>query len=147
MQWCSFVAFELSGYKVPMCNQTKVINLSSSPYRGGGLCVFQHFIWKIGKACSIWWCGRTVVYQLLDDVLALFQWLSWLSLWLVPLLQYIEPGDAHKLEQAELVVIDEAAAIPLPLVKKLLVPCLVFMASTVNGWDPLILPWLYNGTI
>lgn len=47
--------------------------------------------------------------------------------------QYIQPSDAHKLEQAELVVIDEAAAIPLPLVKKLLVPCLVFMSSTVNG--------------
>ena len=50
--------------------------------------------------------------------------------------QYIDPGDAHKLEQAELVVIDEAAAIPLPLVKKLLAPCLVFMASTVNGYAP-----------
>ena len=49
------------------------------------------------------------------------------------LFQYIEPGDAHKLEQAELVVIDEAAAIPLPLVKKLMAPCLVFMASTING--------------
>ena len=51
-------------------------------------------------------------------------------------MQYIDPGDAHKLEQAELVVIDEAAAIPLPLVKKLLAPCLVFMASTVNGYAP-----------
>ena len=48
-------------------------------------------------------------------------------------IQYIDPGDAHKLEQAELVVIDEAADITLPLVKKLLTPCLVFMASTVNG--------------
>ena len=57
----------------------------------------------------------------------------YLALWLLSLLQYIQPGDGHKLEQAELVVIDEAAAIPLPLVKKLLAPCLVFMASTVNG--------------
>ena len=54
-------------------------------------------------------------------------------------LQYIQPGDAHKLEQAELVVIDEAAAIPLPLVKKLLAPCLVFMASTINGYAPVIM--------
>lgn len=32
-------------------------------------------------------------------------------------------------------MIDEAAAIPLPLVKKLMVPCVVFMASTVNGYE------------
>ena len=38
---------------------------------------------------------------------------------------------AAKLAQAELVVIDEAAAIPLPLVKTLLGPYLVFMASTI----------------
>lgn len=49
--------------------------------------------------------------------------------------QYIHPADAVKLGQAELVVIDEAAAIPLPLVKSLLGPYLVFMASTINGWD------------
>ena len=30
-------------------------------------------------------------------------------------IQYLHPSDAHKLGQAELVVIDEAAAIPLPL--------------------------------
>jgi len=48
-------------------------------------------------------------------------------------LQYIHPADSVKLGQAELVVIDEAAAIPLPLVKKLLGPYLVFMASTING--------------
>lgn len=47
--------------------------------------------------------------------------------------QYIHPGDAVKLGQAELLVIDEAAAIPLPLVKKLLGPYLVFMSSTING--------------
>ena len=50
--------------------------------------------------------------------------------------QYIHPADAVKLGQAELVVIDEAAAIPLPLVKSLLGPYLVFMASTINGWAP-----------
>ena len=47
--------------------------------------------------------------------------------------QYIHPSDALKLGQAELVVIDEAAAIPLPLVKDLMGPYLVFLSSTVNG--------------
>lgn len=32
-------------------------------------------------------------------------------------------------------MIDEAAAIPLPLVKNLLGPYLVFMASTINGYE------------
>ncbi|KAJ3561455.1 hypothetical protein NP233_g10184 [Leucocoprinus birnbaumii] len=50
-------------------------------------------------------------------------------------IQYIQPEDAHVLGQAELVVIDEAAAIPLPLVKNLLGPYLVFMASTINGYE------------
>lgn len=50
-------------------------------------------------------------------------------------IQYIRPEDAHVLGQAELVVIDEAAAIPLPLVKKLIGPYLVFMASTINGYE------------
>ncbi|XP_029633434.1 RNA cytidine acetyltransferase [Octopus sinensis] len=50
-------------------------------------------------------------------------------------IQYIHPTDAHKLGQAELVCIDEAAAIPLPLVKELIGPYLVFMSSTVNGYE------------
>ena len=50
-------------------------------------------------------------------------------------IQYIQPQDSHVLGQAELVVIDEAAAIPLPLVKKLMGPYLVFMASTINGYE------------
>uniref|UniRef100_A0A4X2PLF2 RNA cytidine acetyltransferase n=2 Tax=Xenopus tropicalis TaxID=8364 RepID=A0A4X2PLF2_XENTR len=50
-------------------------------------------------------------------------------------IQYIHPADAVKLGQAELVVIDEAAAIPLPLVKNLMGPYLVFMASTINGYE------------
>ncbi|XP_061182821.1 RNA cytidine acetyltransferase-like [Saccostrea echinata] len=50
-------------------------------------------------------------------------------------IQYIHPTDAHKLGQAELVCIDEAAAIPLPLVKNLLGPYLVFMSSTINGYE------------
>ncbi|SCV02863.1 LAME_0H05820g1_1 [Lachancea meyersii CBS 8951] len=50
-------------------------------------------------------------------------------------IQYIVPNDCHVLGQAELVVIDEAAAIPLPVVKNLLGPYLVFMASTINGYE------------
>jgi N-acetyltransferase 10 len=49
--------------------------------------------------------------------------------------QYIHPSDCHKLGQAELLCIDEAAAIPLPLVRNLIGPYLVFMASTVNGYE------------
>ncbi|XP_039299650.1 RNA cytidine acetyltransferase-like, partial [Nilaparvata lugens] len=48
-------------------------------------------------------------------------------------IQYIHPTDAHHLSQAELLVIDEAAAIPLPYVRKMLGPYLVFLASTING--------------
>jgi N-acetyltransferase 10 len=48
-------------------------------------------------------------------------------------IQYIQPQDSPKLSQAELLVIDEAAAIPLPMVKALLGPYLVFLCSTVNG--------------
>ncbi|CAG8515093.1 1311_t:CDS:2, partial [Funneliformis caledonium] len=50
-------------------------------------------------------------------------------------IQYIQPQDAHVLGQAELVVIDEAAAIPLTFVKSLIGPYLVFMASTINGYE------------
>ncbi|KAG5338546.1 hypothetical protein C0989_007110 [Termitomyces sp. Mn162] len=50
-------------------------------------------------------------------------------------IQYIQPEDAHVLGQAELVIIDEAAAIPLPLVKNLIGPYLVFLASTINGYE------------
>ena len=50
-------------------------------------------------------------------------------------IQYIQPQDAYTLGQAELLVIDEAAAIPLPLVRKLIGPYLVFMASTINGYE------------
>ncbi|CAH6719029.1 RNA cytidine acetyltransferase [[Candida] jaroonii] len=50
-------------------------------------------------------------------------------------IQYIQPNDHHLLSQAELVIIDEAAAIPLPVVKKLMGPYLIFMASTINGYE------------
>lgn len=48
---------------------------------------------------------------------------------------YILPTDHAKLAQAELVAIDEAAAIPLPTVKNLLGPYLVFMSSTISGYE------------
>lgn len=50
-------------------------------------------------------------------------------------MQYILPTDSHRLSQAELLVIDEAAAIPLPFVKAMLGPYLVFLASTINGYE------------
>ncbi|KAK6458999.1 GNAT acetyltransferase 2-domain-containing protein [Scheffersomyces xylosifermentans] len=50
-------------------------------------------------------------------------------------IQYISPNDHQVLGQAELVIIDEAAAIPLPVVKKLMGPYLIFMASTINGYE------------
>ncbi|KAH7852680.1 hypothetical protein Vadar_027832 [Vaccinium darrowii] len=49
--------------------------------------------------------------------------------------QYIEPRDYLKLSQVELLVIDEAAAIPLPIVRSLLGPYKVFLSSTVNGYE------------
>jgi len=50
-------------------------------------------------------------------------------------IQYISPNDTHLLNAADLLIIDEAAAIPLPLVKAMLGPYLVFMASTINGYE------------
>ena len=50
-------------------------------------------------------------------------------------IQYVSPEDSHYLTQAELLVIDEAAAIPLPTVKKLLGPYLIFMSSTIHGYE------------
>ncbi|XP_076069467.1 RNA cytidine acetyltransferase-like isoform X2 [Oratosquilla oratoria] len=51
------------------------------------------------------------------------------------IIQYIAPGESKKLSQVELMVIDEAAAIPLSLVKELLGPYLVFLSSTVSGYE------------
>lgn len=50
-------------------------------------------------------------------------------------IQYIEPNAHMKLSQAEIVAIDEAAAIPLPVIKNLLGPYLVFMSSTISGYE------------
>lgn len=50
--------------------------------------------------------------------------------------QYIDPADAPRsLSQAELLVIDEAAAIPLPVIEAMLGPYLVFMCSTITGYE------------
>eukprot|EP00921_Rhytidocystis_pertsovi_P009822 GHVQ01015775.1.p1 GENE.GHVQ01015775.1~~GHVQ01015775.1.p1 ORF type:complete len:1068 (+),score=107.09 GHVQ01015775.1:175-3378(+) len=50
--------------------------------------------------------------------------------------QYVSPQDAeHQLGQAELLVVDEAAAIPLSLVKSMLGPYLVVLSSTINGYE------------
>lgn len=52
------------------------------------------------------------------------------------MIQYITPNEPDKLASAELVAIDEAAAIPLPVVKKLMNPDrLTFLSSTVNGYE------------
>ena len=55
--------------------------------------------------------------------------------------QYVDPADVARngpalLQLAELVCIDEAAAIPLPVVKLFLGPFLLFISSTVNGFAP-----------
>ena len=54
--------------------------------------------------------------------------------------QYIQPKHHAQLAVAELLVIDEAAAIPLPLVQAMLGPYLVFLCSTVNGYEG----WLHR---
>ncbi|OHT07157.1 N-acetyltransferase 10 [Tritrichomonas foetus] len=49
---------------------------------------------------------------------------------------YIQPRDAHLLSQCEILVIDEAAAIPLPIVNKLTEgKYTVLMASTIHGYE------------
>ncbi|KAL7716620.1 RNA cytidine acetyltransferase [Entamoeba marina] len=50
-------------------------------------------------------------------------------------IQYILPHDVSQLNQAELLVIDEAAAIPLPLVKNLLGNYLIMLSTTTNGYE------------
>ncbi|XP_063684232.1 RNA cytidine acetyltransferase-like [Bolinopsis microptera] len=50
-------------------------------------------------------------------------------------IQYIKPDEGGKLLQAELLVIDEAGAIPLHLVKQMLGPYLVLLSSTVHGYE------------
>ncbi|KAL8273058.1 hypothetical protein Esti_002979 [Eimeria stiedai] len=51
------------------------------------------------------------------------------------LIKFIFPHEKDALMQAELLVVDEAASIPLPVVKKLLGPYIVLLSSTVNGYE------------
>lgn len=49
--------------------------------------------------------------------------------------RFVYPGDIeNKLEQAEVVVIDEAASMPLQLLKNLLGPYIVLMTSTIERY-------------
>ena len=50
-------------------------------------------------------------------------------------IKYIKPDETDKFASAELVAIDEAAAIPLPTVRALMGDRLTFMSSTVNGYE------------
>lgn len=50
-------------------------------------------------------------------------------------IQFIAATDEEKFSQAELAIIDEAAALPLTRVKKMLGPYLVFLSSTVSGYE------------
>lgn len=51
------------------------------------------------------------------------------------IIQYVKPTDSDKILYAELVVIDEAAAIPLTVVKKFIGPWPLFISSTVHGYE------------
>ncbi|KAL8450589.1 hypothetical protein Emed_002461 [Eimeria media] len=51
------------------------------------------------------------------------------------IIKFIFPHEKDALMQAELLVVDEAASIPLPVVKKLLGPYVVLLSSTVNGYE------------
>lgn len=50
-------------------------------------------------------------------------------------IKYLSPNEPDKFTSAELVAIDEAAAIPLPTVRALMGDRLTFMSSTVNGYE------------
>lgn len=54
-------------------------------------------------------------------------------------IKYIDPVEAsnsrRSMHESDLLVIDEAAAIPLPIVKTLVGPQLIFISSTVSGYE------------
>ena len=50
-------------------------------------------------------------------------------------IKYILPTDILLFKLAELLIIDEAAAIPLNIVKRILPDCVTFMASTIQGYE------------
>ena len=49
--------------------------------------------------------------------------------------QFVFPNDADKIGHCDLVVVDEAAAIPLPYVKAFFGAHNLFLASTINGYE------------
>jgi len=49
--------------------------------------------------------------------------------------QYLFPFEADKIGHADLIVIDEAAAIPIQNVRSFFGPHFVFLSSTVNGYE------------
>jgi len=61
-------------------------------------------------------------------------------------MQYIQPQDHEKLFQVEFLVIDEAASIQSPVVKALLGRYLVFIFSTMNGYEGIYNSIPYGGS-
>lgn len=51
------------------------------------------------------------------------------------IVQYFDPIEGQNLQFADLLIIDEAAAIPLHIVKRMLGRCPAFVASTVHGYE------------
>jgi N-acetyltransferase 10 len=51
------------------------------------------------------------------------------------IVHYFQPQNYTKLTQVELLVIDEAAAIPISVIKRMLGSFLVFLCSTINGYE------------
>ena len=90
--------------------------------------LFNHILYRLLD--FIVECGTSSTCLALINLFFLFSALA---------LQYIQPHEHEKLSQVELLVVDEAAAIPLPVVKSLLGPYLVFLSSTVNGYDKFVI--------
>jgi N-acetyltransferase 10 len=50
-------------------------------------------------------------------------------------IQYVFPTDSDKIGHTDLLVIDEAAAIPLPYVIQFFGPYCILLSSTINGYE------------
>lgn len=50
-------------------------------------------------------------------------------------IQFVSATDVSRFAQAEIVVVDEAAALPLTLVRRMMGPYLVILSSTVSGYE------------
>jgi tRNA(Met) C34 N-acetyltransferase TmcA len=68
---------------------------------------------------------------IMSDFSRLSMQLVSLPIWLL----FHRPDEPDKFSSAEILAIDEAAAIPLPIVKALLGDRLTFMSSTINGYE------------